>query len=199
MQSLNSARDSDVKSVPRSNRLKLWLLLAVCAAPIAASYIAYYVWQPSGHVNYGELLDPRPVPGSPLAALDGGAFSFTSLKGAWVLVVAGNANCDERCRTDLVYLRQMRLALGKESERVQRVWMLTDDGSPPAGLLAEHPGLLVVRARDSEVLRLLTPEAARQIHVVDPLGNLMMRFPDDPDPRRMLKDIGRLLRHSKWK
>ena len=199
MQSLNSARDSDAKTVPRSNRIKLWLLLAVCAAPIVASYIAYYVWQPSGHVNYGELVEPRPVPDSGLAALDGSAFSFTILKGAWVLLVADSGKCDERCRTTLVYTRQVRLAQGKESERVQRVWLLTDDATPAAGLLAEHPGLRVVRARDSEALRLITPEAVGQVHVVDPLGNLMMRFPNDPDPRRMLKDVGRLLRHSKWK
>ena len=177
----------------------MWLLLAVCAAPIVASYIAYYVWQPDGHVNYGELLDLRPMPDSGLTDLDGGAFTLTNMRGAWVLLVADSANCDERCRTNLVYLRQVRLAQGKQSERIQRVWLLTDGGKPPAELVAEHPGLHVVRARESEALRLITSKAVGQIHVVDPLGNLMMRFPNSPDPRRMLKDIGRLLRHSKWK
>ena len=41
--------------------------------------------------------------------------------------------------------------------------------------------------------------AADHIFVVDPLGHLMMRFPPNPDPSRMLKDLSRLLRQSRWK
>jgi hypothetical protein len=95
----------------------------------------------------------------------------------------------------------VRLAQGKEAERIERVWMLTDDGVPRPELLAEHPGLHVVRGtRDS--LAMLRPEvgsAADHIFVIDPLGHLMMRFPRDPDPGRILKDIARLLRQSRWK
>src|SRR5215217_8166299 len=82
MQSLNSAHDSDASSARRRNRFTLLLLIAVCAAPIVASYIAYYVWQPSGHVNYGELLEPRPLPDTALVALDGSTFRFGDLKGS---------------------------------------------------------------------------------------------------------------------
>jgi hypothetical protein len=150
-------------------------------------------------VNYGELLEPRPLPDAPLAALDGSTFRFRDLKGSWILLVADDARCDERCRTNLVYMRQIRLAQGKETERIERVWLLTGDGSPSAEVLAGQPGLRVVRAGGSDVLRALPEGAAGRIHVVDPLGNLMMRFPADPDPRRVLRDLGRLLRHSKWK
>lgn len=199
MQSLNSARDSDATAVRRRSRLTLWLIIAVCAAPMVASYIAYYVWHPSGHVNYGELLEPRPMPGTPLTALDGATFGFHDVKGSWVLLLPASANCDERCRTSLVYMRQVRLAQAKESERIERVWLLTDDATPPADVFEQQPGLKILRARDSDVLRALPEGAAGRIHVVDPLGNLMMRFPPDPDPRRVLKDLARLLRHSKWK
>jgi hypothetical protein len=199
MQSLNSVRDSDAGSGRRRSRLTLFLILAVCAAPIVASYLAYYIWQPSGHVNYGELLEPRPLPDSALAAPGGSTFHMSDLKGSWVLLLPDSARCDERCRTTLVYMRQIRLAQGKESERIERVWLLTDDAAPPAEVLADQPGLRVARARDSEVLRALPEGAAGRIHVVDPLGNLMMRFPADPDPKRVLRDVARLLRHSKWK
>jgi hypothetical protein len=199
MQSLNSVRDSDAGNRRRRSRLTLLLIVAVCAAPIVASYIAYYVWQPSGHVNYGELLEPRPLPDTALTALDGSTFRFRDLKGSWILLVADDARCDDRCRTRLVYMRQIRLAQGKETERIERVWLLTGDGSPPAEVLAGQPGLRVVRAGGSDVLGGLAEGAAGRIHVVDPLGNLMMRFPADPDPRRVLRDLSRLLRHSKWK
>ncbi len=199
MQSLNS--DPAASPRPPRSRLTLWLIIAICAAPIVGSYVAYYFWQPSGHVNYGELIAPQPMPDAPLQAIDGRAFRFSESKGDWVLVVADRAECDARCRTDLVYTRQVRLAQGKETERVERVWLITDDGTPDPTLLAEHPGLRVVRAADSDVVRALPAKAspAGHIYVVDPLGNLMMRFPQDPDPRRILKDMARLLRHSKWK
>jgi hypothetical protein len=176
-------------------------VLGLCAAPVVASFVAYYWLQPSGHMNYGELIPPRAMPPAPLATLDGKLFQWKDVGREWVLVVADSAKCEERCREKLVYTRQVRLAQAKEVERIERVWLLTDDGTPDAALLAEQPGLHVVRAADSEALRALpaqsTPSA--HIYVVDPLGNLMMRFPENPDPRRILKDLSRLLRHSKWK
>ena len=199
MQSLNSAPDSDAANRRRRSRLTLLLIVAVCAAPIVASYIAYYVWQPGGHVNYGELLEPRPLPDTPLLAPDGSTSRVSDLKGSWVLLLPDSGRCDERCRTALVYMRQIRLAQGKETGRIERVWLLTDEGAPPADVLAGQPGLRVVRGAGSAVLRVFPDGAAGRIHVVDPLGNLMMRFPPDPDPRRVMRDVTRLLRHSKWK
>ena len=178
----------------------MWLVLAVCAAPIVASYAAYYFWQPSGHVNYGTLIEPRQLPDTALARLDAGRFSLKELEGQWVLLAAAPAACDGKCIEKLVYMRQLRLAQGKETERVERIWLLTDAGTPDATLLAEHPGLIVVRDAGAVTRALPAPRSPLEhVYVVDPLGNLMMRFPADPDPRRMLKDLSRLLRHSKWK
>jgi hypothetical protein len=188
-------------SPPRRNRIALWLLLALCAAPVVASFVAYYWLRPSGHVNYGELLTPQPLPAVALTRLDGGPFAFADLKGSWVLVNVDGAACDERCRAKLVYMRQVRLAQGKNSERIERLWVVSDGAAPSASLLAEHEGLHVVRAAGTAALRAFpaatTPAA--HIYVIDPLGNLMMRFPENADPQRMLKDVARLLRHSQWK
>ena len=180
----------------RSNRT-LWLILATCAAPVIASYAAYYFWPPTAHVNYGELIAPHTLPDATLAAPEGGTFSLAELKGQWILMIAAPAACDERCRQNLVYMRQVRLAQGKETGRIERLWLLTGAGTPDPALLKEHPGLRV--ARNGQGAAPEAYAAPGQIHVVDPLGNLMMRFPADPDPRRMLKDLARLLRHSKWK
>jgi hypothetical protein len=193
--------NSDVNARARRSRLTLWLIVAVCAAPIIGSYIAYYFWRPTGHVNYGELIEPRSLPDEALQMLDGRPFRWTDLRGKWVLLTADRSGCDERCRTQLVYTRQVRLAQGKETGRVERVWLLTDAGAPDPRLLAQHPGLRIVRADSSETIKILPANlsVAERIYVIDPLGNLMMRFPPDPDPRRMLKDLSRLLRHSQWK
>jgi cytochrome oxidase Cu insertion factor (SCO1/SenC/PrrC family) len=193
-------RDTDATASARRSRRTLWLILAVCAAPIVASYAAYYFWQPSGHVNYGELIGPNPLPHASLTLTDGRPFRMSQLGGSWVMLAASPAACDDKCREKLVYMRQVRLAQGRESERVARVWLLTDRGTPDAALVAEHPGLVVVNGADAIVQALSAPRSALEhIYVVDPLGNLMMRFPENPDPRKMLKDLSRLLRHSKWK
>ncbi len=203
MPTLNSNADdkAPAASPPRRNRLVLWLVFALCAAPVVASFIAYYWLQPSGHVNYGELLTPQPVPASTLAGVDTRPFSFADLRGSWVLVSIDGSACDERCRTKLVYMRQVRLAQGKNSDRIERVWLVNDDHFPNSVVLRDHPGLRVARAPASTVLAAFpaatTPAA--HIYVIDPLGNVMMRFPENPEPRRVLKDVARLLRHSEWK
>ena len=101
----------------------------------------------------------------------------------------------------LAGMRQVRLAEGKESERIERVWLITGNDAPAPELLAEHPRLHVVHAEPGLIGKILPAQTspADHIYVVDPLGNLMMRFPRDPDPRRILRDMSRLLRHSKWK
>jgi hypothetical protein len=185
----------------RRRPLTPWLILAVCAAPIAASYLAYYLWHPGQHTNYGELIEPRSLPDSNLATFDGVPFRWTDLKGEWVLLTLDPGACDSACRTRLVYTRQVRLAQGRETARVERVWIVIDGRPPDPALVAEHPGLRVLRAGSDAFVNVLPAggSARDHVYVVDPLGHLMMRFPADPDPRRMLKDISRLLRHSKWK
>lgn len=191
----------DDRAPPRRSRKTLWLILALCAAPLAASYIAYYFLPPATHVNYGELLEPRPLPDVEVTSLDGSRMRLSALKGEWVLLIADDAACNEYCRTKLVYARQVRLAAGREQGRIERVWLVTDRGVPDAALLAEHPGLGVMHEPTGMLLKALPAAGSPvdHVYVIDPLGNLMLRFPRDPDPRKMLRDMSRLLRHSKWK
>lgn len=192
---------SEENAKRKASRAPLWIMIALSIAPIAASYVAYYWWPPSGQTNYGELIAPRPLPDAPLRTLDGLAFRWRELKGKWALTVIDSGRCDAWCQEKLVYMRQVRLAQGKEAERIERVWLITDDAKPDAAVIAAHEGLRIVRAAGSEILAAFPAERTRadHIYVVDPLGNTMMRYPREADPRRMLKDVARLLRHSKWR
>ncbi|HSN38718.1 MAG TPA: cytochrome C oxidase subunit I [Burkholderiales bacterium] len=183
---------------PKKSLLSLWLLIALCAAPVAASYLAYYFWQPSGHVNYGELIEPRPLPDAALALTDGTPFPWHKLKGKWVLAIVDSGNCDAYCQRKLLYLRQARLAQGKEMDRIERAWLIADDANPAGPVVAEYQGTWLIRAAGSEFLSFFPAQrtAADHIYIIDPLGNLMMRFPRDADPQKMVKDIARLLRTS---
>lgn len=146
---------------------------------------------PGAPANYGTLLSPQqvqlPRPGV--------------LKGKWVLVQFDAAQCSEACEHKLYFMRQVRRAMGREVGRVERLWLLTDEGQPRPEVLAAIEGTVVVPARvvpDAE--RRFPAEAAQTDHVflVDPLGNVMMRFPKDPDPVRVIKDLQRVLRLSRF-
>ena len=178
----------------RGRRVAL-VILAFCAAPTVAAWLAYFVWQPQSRSNYGELIEPRTLPDPELRRLDGATFRLSQLRGKWVLLQIDSGACGRGCGGKLVYMRQARLALGRDADRVERVWVVDDAADPDPALLREHEGLTVARAARGLVDPL--PLAPGYIYVVDPLGSLMMRFPGEPDGRRMLRDLARLLRVSR--
>jgi hypothetical protein len=186
-------------------RLKMLLVLAVCAAPVVASYFTYFVIRPEGRTNYSELVQPQhPVPEDlALVDLKGQAVKAASLKGQWLLIVVSSAACDKRCENNMWLQRQLRESLGREKERLDKVWIV-DDAAP---LRAETEravtgpdGVTVLRAPREAVSRWLQPAAGRQLedhfYIVDPLGNWMMRVPPDPEPAKLKRDIEKLLRAS---
>ena len=183
----------------RHGRRIALVILAFCAAPTVAAWLAYFVWPPQARTNYGKLVEPRALSDPELRRPDGTPFHLSQLRGKWVLLQVDSAACGEGCRRKLVYMRQARLALGKDAGRVERVWLVDDDAVPDPAVLREHDGLTVARAPRSALLAdLHAPEGAETyIFLVDPRGNLMLRFPGDPDGRRMLRDLSNLLRASR--
>lgn len=174
----------------RRGRAKLALIALVCAAPVAVGWLAYlYGWAPGTTANYGELIAPRPVAGPPLEAL----------RGKWVLVSFDEPACDASCERKLYVMRQVRRAQGAASGRIERLWVLTAPGAPRPELLAAIEGTRIAAAPGASFTEQF-PRGVRiadHIYVVDPLGNLMMRYPRDPDPAAMLRDLERLLRYSR--
>lgn len=171
----------------------------VSALPLVAALFFYYVAPPASRMNHGDLLPPTPLPAIQLHLFSGEAFSFGQMKGKWLLLQIDSGDCATRCREKLHAMRQIRLAQGKDMVRLERVWLLSDDSRPAPDLLEEYAGTLAIRAADSGVLAAFPAQADRAAHlyVVDPQGNLMMRFPEKPDPTRMIKDLQRLLRPSR--
>src|SRR5689334_19642910 len=116
----------DVARRTAAGRVKMLLLLLVCAAPVIASYIAYFVIRPDGRTNYSELIIPtRPIPsGLSLTDLDGRAVRPDTLKGQWLLVVVAGGACHAACERHLWIQRQLREALGREADRLDKVWLI---------------------------------------------------------------------------
>jgi hypothetical protein len=162
-------------------RNKAVLVALVCAAPFVLGTLAYVMgWSPGRPGNYGELLAPRTLSLAPLAPL----------RGKWVLVTADAAGCDAYCEKKLYFMRQVRRAQGKDMDRVERLWSLTGGTKPRPELLAAIEGTRIER------LKPFDERAVDHIYLVDPMGNLMMRFPRDPDPSKMIRDLQRLLRYT---
>jgi hypothetical protein len=174
-------------------RRQLLLIALVGLAPVVASYLFYYLWPRGAQVNYGTL---QALPAPPIAGrtLDGRALALADLRGKWVVLTAADGACDAACTTRLYASRQARTIQNADMDRVVRVWLVTDDASPPPALLADHPDLRVARVDRATAARL--PDAGLGLAFVDPLGNLVLTWPSNPDIKAMARDLARLLRAS---
>jgi hypothetical protein len=188
----------------RIGRIKMLLVLLVCAAPVLASYFSYFVLRPQARTNYGELIQPtRSLPALPLRTLDGLPVDARSLHGQWLLLALGPADCRGDCDKRLYMQRQLRDMLGRERERIDKIWLVTDDAELPAALrtaLQSDAGLRVLHAPREALAAWLQPDAGHaledHLYLVDPMGEWMMRMPADPDPAKVKRDLDRLLRAS---
>src|SRR5438034_1849914 len=180
---------------PPRGRGMLLLLAAVALAPIVAAYVAYYWFAPTKRVNYGELLDSRPAPAIAGEYPDGKPFALAELRGKWVLVVVSGPDCGDGCRRALYATRVARTIQGREQDRVMRAWLQPASAPPPpAELLAGQPGLVAARVAPVELTRLpINAVGGAGILLLDPRGNLVLRYGDDPDTERLAKDLQRLL------
>ncbi|KMW46344.1 cytochrome C oxidase subunit I [Ralstonia insidiosa] len=198
--------DARIDARTRRGRLTMLFLLLVCASPVIASYLAYYVFTPAGgKAAYGALVEPqRPIPTGLMVQDEHGAeVPLASLKGKWLMVSVDNSACDDNCARKLFTMRQLRIGQGPDRDRIVPVWLVTDRG-------AIDPRLMKAYNDDYAAARFLrAPElpkdwltdgktpATDHIFLVDPQGNLMMQFPKDPDPKKVRGDLTRLLKYSR--
>ncbi len=188
-----------------AGRLKMLLVLLVCALPVIASYFTYYIIRPGARSNYSDLILPvRALPASlELVDLQGRRVPAANLHGQWLLVVVAGGGCDASCERSLWVQRQLRETLGRDRERVDKVWLIPDAQSPsPRVLDAINTGAAttVLRVPREALQQWLEPgqggRLEQHLFIVDPLGHWMMRAPPDPDPARLKRDLDRLLRAS---
>ena len=197
----------------RQGRLLVGLML-IFFGPLGVSFYLYYghsSWHPGGRVNAGDLIvPPRPLPSLALPLQSSGETDSDFLKGKWTLLYVQQGPCAEPCRTSLYQTRQVRLALDRDMDRVQRVFIAAGDCCDFQFLHEQHPDLIAIRMNPAaaSLLALLPHRGpgntsaggsdanAQPIYLIDPLGNLMMSYAPDAKPKGMLEDMKRLLRLS---
>ena len=195
---------ADAAQRTRGGRWKMLLVMLICAAPVVASYVTYYVIRPQGLRNFGQLIEPqRPMPALTATTLDGRATALQSLKGQWLLVSVGNAQCEAACQQQLYFQRQLRESLGKDKDRLDRVWLITDELPIAPELQAGLQQADLLRIAPAALAEWLQPQAGHalneHLYLVDPLGNWMLRFPPNMDltaASKAKRDLERLMRAS---
>ena len=199
----------------RRGRWQMLLVLLVCAAPVIASYLAYFgILRPEGRTNYGDLIvPPRPLPERlPLADLKGTPVAASTLRGQWLLVVVSGGACDTACDRHLWLQRQLHETLGRDKDRVDKLWLVDDTAAPRLqtleGIGAAASSIAAAGMSPATVLRVdkqalagwLAPASGRaledHLYLVDPRGDWMLRAPVDADPAKLKRDIEKLLRAS---
>ena len=190
-------------------KYQLVLLILLFLVPPVAAYVLFYTdFRPSSGANYGQLISPaKPIANVILTTPDGREFKFSDLREKWVLLYLGGPECNEACNENLYKIHQVRLAQGKNTERVKSVYIASEEAlrSEIDDISGKYPGILLLLARPDAFVDLVDQfdndtEAALQesewIYIVDPLGNLMMRYDTKADPSGIRKDLKRLLKLS---
>ena len=185
-------------------RIKMLLVLLVCAAPVLASYYTYFIIRPSGGTAYGTLIQPAvPMPDVAALTLAGQPQALRGLAGQWLLVVVDGGACNAACEKRLYLQRQLREMAGRESDRIDKLWLVIDDAPLSPALqtaLLATPAMNILRLPRAVVsgwLKAAPGQALEDhIYIVDPVGDWMMRAPADADPSKLKRDVDRLLRGS---
>lgn len=201
---------SESPTLNRRSRLKLLGMFAVGAVPVILAMLMYFgqVGVPTGRTNHGELVLP-PLDAAALVGID------TSLdtENPWTLLTLSAGNCDERCQENLYKIQQVNIALGRDAKRVRHM-LLVASADPAQSApqrdeaqlrdelqLRDYPQLQVRGVSQEQVEQVFAPRAGtpagHAVYIVDPLGNLMMRYAPEQSGNDLLDDLKKLLRVSK--
>ena len=197
---VNQAEDNGIAVTASSSssqfkgRLILLAIVAIGVLPLLAALYFRYVSPPEVKATVGQALAPVPLPFGFLRRLDGAALEHPAVSGKWLVIFASPGGCDERCRHTLYLTRQARTAQGRNISRIDRLWVITDATTPATDLTAAHPDLVLVRVMDAKLLQVLGGNESRHINLVDRRGLLVFRYPDDPEPKAFIRELGKLIK-----
>ena len=193
-------------------RMTLILMVLVFVVPVGMAIVLHSLgdgYKTATTTNWGNLVTPvRPITNFSTTTIDNKKYDRDMMNGVWTMFYIDSADCNESCFNNLYTIRQTRLGMGGEKERVQRVMLLVDDGTEQQldKITKEHPGMHILRLEKAvlnEMLKnfefegLAAADKAQRIYFIDPLGNLMMHYESDISPRGVVKDLERLLKYSR--
>ena len=195
-----------------SNKKNKIIIIVIVLVFIAPSILYWYVFnhtdflETRGTSNYGQIITP-PIQLENLSLIDPlNPDRKDTLHGKWSMIYVADL-CDDICMQNVYRMRQIHMGMGKHSLRVQKVLFLIDqDLDELSSLLANYKGQQVINTNSVDTDILLEKfriegvkdlPRFQRIYISDPLGNLMISYPPDINPKGILKDLKKLLRTSR--
>ena len=188
------------------SRMFLIGVFAVFFGPLLIATWLFYVpnsWMSSKTQNHGELIQPAiPLDDFTLTSIIGDTWGKPQFMGKWTLLYIGDESCDLYCEASLFKMRQVRLTLGRDSQRVQRKYLGIDNEKNKQNIneiMKAYPHMQVNWFKLSGIKNSLSLFKLQKnfIYLIDPLGNLMMQYSQDATSKGIQKDLKRLLKFSK--
>lgn len=188
-------------------KAKQFQVVAIAALFLVPMMVAWFLYlgRAGSHAGldaHGVLVEPPVRLGDIGLPAGGDAGSEARLSGRWTFLYLQQGKCAAACEDALIRMRQVRLALGKDASRVQRVFLPVnpDPGPDGARLTQAFPGMAILPAGApgrSELIARIGSRQAGEILLADPLGNLILSYPPVLDPDGLFRDAKHLLRLSK--
>lgn len=184
-----------------SGRKILLILAVIFVLPFTVAATLHLLnLKPSGH-SYGDLIQPPQALVFPvLHDAQGKEFTASQWLKIWSVVIVDSTGCAQPCQAQVHLLKQIHTSLNKDKHRLQRVLLVPAEIKTDAleGLQKQYPDLLILTGANAETTQFSSQfkVAGAQVYLVDPLGNLMMSYPEKMDPKGIFSDLKRLLKNS---
>ena len=190
---------------PKRNPYTPWFVVIAFVAPVVAAYGLFFLGiSPPGFSNKGELLDP---------IIDVESFALTDDANQpmsreditvhkWHMIMFAGASCDQACSEMLYNLRQINVAAGKNAYRLRRLVVHLDppDEEFQQLIAQEYPDARQAYANSSTIEAALQGVGpafkSNEVYIMDPLGNIMLRFTRDQSYKDLLHDLNKMFKVS---
>lgn len=189
-------------STANKNPYTIWFVVFAFVAPAVLAYFMYFFGDVRSFSNHGEILNPV-VDIATLKLTDDKNVLIPEdqLRYKWRMISFVDASCDDACKQRLHDVRQIHKSLAKDQHRVIRMIVHLEPATDELNALisSEYPNALIVFG-DEKTISSALGDIARirenETYIMDPIGNVMMRFTQDQPNRLFLKDLRKLLKVS---
>lgn len=190
----------------KRNPYTVWFVVIAFIAPVVLAYIMFFFVEVKSFVNHGELLNPiLHIKDFGLKDDKNELIPQDDLTYKWRLISFLKADCDQKCESRLYDSRQIHTSLGKDRHRIIRMFVhLEPAGEALTNLIAEtHENVIHVNGDPDAIVKSLGDNVHddlginnNEIYIMDPMGNVMMRFTQDQPNKDFLYDLKKLLKAS---
>lgn len=192
----------------KKSRFVLLAMLVLFSAPYVASFVLYNFGDKFniGTTNYGELLNPRvSFESINFKTTENKSVDVKAYKGKWLLLATGTAECGEPCKASLYKMRQVRKLMAVDRAWIRRAYAITNKGdlSGLQDFMQDYEGTdlftisEVTLGNIEQKLNIEKGTVENRMILIDPAGDIILTYPQDPDPKGVHGDIEKLFKVTK--